>query len=283
MMLTSHASFGNDDLNNVSIVLVGTLRGGNVGSAARAMKNMGLRRLKLISPQCVLGRECRMMAAGALEIVEGAQIFDTLDEGLRDEQLVWGTTSQRDRRLEGPPVTPRRAAAHIRRAARQNRVAVLFGPERAGLDDATLSRCRNLISVPAHAAHPVLNVAQSVMLVAYEIFAAKAPPPSAARGEPLCTDEERQGMFHHLESCLNDIGFFASQNQPHMMKALRRLFGKSDLTRRDVRIVRGILSQVEWAVEQGPQTRGTNDQGTGGEAVGRAAGGAQRSDERESF
>lgn len=237
-----------EELENITVVLVETLQAGNIGSAARAIKNMGLGRLKLVRPAQPINQECRMMAAGALDVVEAAQIFPSLDEALADEQLVVGTTSHRERKPRQPLKSPRRLAPMIRGQAQSHRVALLFGSERGGLDDQTLSRCRYLVSIPASQQHPVLNVAQSVMILAYEIFSAQPEGPAPRQG--LATDRQREQMFRHVEKALTRIGFFAADNQDHLMKSIRNLF-VPDLTRRDIRIVRGMMSQIEWYAREG--------------------------------
>ncbi len=238
----------NRELENISVVLVETLQAGNIGSAARAMKNMGLGRLKLVRPAQPINDECRMMAAGALDIVEAARTYTSLDEALCGEHLVVGTTSHRDRKQRQPLRSPRQIAPLIRRQAQAHRVALLFGPERGGLDDRTLSRCRYLVRIPTSFEHSVLNVAQSVMVLAYEIFS--APIEGSASPQRLATDQQREQMFRHMEKALTRIGFFAADNQEHLMKSIRNLF-VPELTRRDVRIVRGMMSQLEWYAQEG--------------------------------
>ena len=236
------------ELQNISVVLLETIQAGNIGSAARAMKNMGLGRLKLVRPAQPINDECRRMAAGALDVVESAKTYPSLDEALFDEHLVVGTTSHRDRSQRQPLKSPRQLAPLIRRQAQSHRVALLFGPERGGLDDRTLSRCRYLVRIPTGSGHPVLNVAQSVMVLAYEVFTAKTE--GAASPQGLATDSQRERMFEHLEKALTQIGFFAAGNQEHLMKSIRNLL-IPELTQRDVSIVRGIMSQLEWYAEEG--------------------------------
>ncbi|HSR69745.1 MAG TPA: RNA methyltransferase [Acidobacteriota bacterium] len=232
----------------ISVILVETRQSGNIGSAARAMKNMGLTRLKLVAPRQGVTDECLHMAAGAQEIVERALIFETLEEALADEQLLVGTTSHRARVARRPLHTPRDLAPRLLAEARQQRVALLFGPERSGLDQETLARCQFLLTIPTADLHPVLNVAQAVMVTAYELHCAQAA--DLEEDVTLASYEEREAMFQHLSQTLARIGFFQSDNQAHMMKALRRLLGHS-LTPRDIRIVRAICSQMEWFAESG--------------------------------
>lgn len=184
------------------------------------------------------------MAVGAIDIVEAAPVFDTLDEALTGSHIVVGTTSGRERRQRQKVYTARELAPRIRHYALEHRVALVFGPERSGLDDQSLARCGYLVSIPADPAQQVLNLAQSVMVLAYEIFCARPAP--VATPEGLVDASTREEMFAHVERALSRIGFFQSDNRAHMMKSIRRLLGRTDLNRRDVRIIRGIMSQIEW-------------------------------------
>lgn len=232
----------------LTVILVETRQSGNIGAAARAMKNMGLSRLKLVAPRQGITEECLWMAAGAQEIVTAAEVFDSLQEALAGEQLLVGTTSQRGRVAQRPVETPRSLAPSLLAEAARQRVALLFGPERSGLDEETLTRCQRLVSIPTADAHPVLNVAQAVMVMAYELHTAR---PSRLEDEvTLASYEEREAMFQHLGKTLGRIGFFQSDNEQHMMKSLRRLLGHS-LSPRDIRILRGILHQMEWFADSG--------------------------------
>lgn len=238
----------NPDLDNISFVLVETASGGNIGAAARAMKNMGLERLKLVNPQGYMNDECRMFAGRALSVVEASRVYSSLDEALAGENLVIGTTSARGRK-EQHVHTPRQVAPLIREHARSERVGLIFGPERIGLTDAQLARCQYQVSIPASPNYPVLNLAQAVMVLSYEIFNSEAPGPKKV--QKLATDEKRERMFQQMEEVLIEIGFLSSDNPHPIMRSIRRFLGRADLTSRDVRILRGIMSQMEWYLRRG--------------------------------
>jgi TrmH family RNA methyltransferase len=234
---------------NICFILVQTLHSGNIGSAARALKNMGLHRLKLVNPCDPANRECQMMAVGANDVVENAPRYSVLEEAVADEHVVIGTTSNRGRRQKTRIYTPREVAPLICQYAESQRVCLVFGPERRGLSEQQLALCRYLVTIPASPLFPTLNLAQAVMLMAYEIFSLseteRTPPPE------LATEEERSRMFRHMERVLLEIGFLSRSNPGHMMRAIRRILGQADLTERDVRILRGIMSQMEWYVRSG--------------------------------
>jgi tRNA/rRNA methyltransferase len=236
-------------LENISVLLVRPEHAGNIGAAARAMKNMGLRTLKLVQPTDPLGKPSRMMAVTAFDLVERARIFDTVEAAVAEEQIVVGTTSARGRRLRTRIQSLRDLAPRLRAAAESQRVCLVFGPERGGLTEPELARCQYLLTIPSAEALPTLNLAQSVLLVAYEIRNAVAPSQVSAVG--LADQRSLDRMFAHVERTLTSIGFLSRQNPGHIMRAIRRFLSKSELTPRDVRIIRGVMSRMDWYVEQG--------------------------------
>ena len=234
---------------NISVVLVGTRKGGNIGAVARAMKNMGLERLKLVGPREQVTEECRMMAGKAINLVNSADVYSSLDDAVARDHLIIGTTSLRKRERSQRIYTPREIAPLVREQAGSQRVALVFGPERRGLSDNQLARCQYLVSIPSNPEHPVLNLAQAVVVLTYEIFIS-----TQREGEDaleLASDEEREQMFRSMEEVLVKIGFLSSQNPEHIMRSIRRFLGRADLTPRDVKILRGIMSQVQWYEEEG--------------------------------
>jgi tRNA/rRNA methyltransferase len=229
---------------NISVVLVEPLHSGNIGSVARALKNMGLSRLKLVNPCNPKNRECQMMAVNALDVIEKASLYSSLEEAVADQNVVIGTTSSRGGRQKTRIYTPREIAPRIWQYAETQRVCLVFGPERRGLSEEQLALCLYLVTIPASPLFPTLNLAQAVMLMAYELFSL-----SETERNPLpelATEEERARMFQHMEQVLVEIGFLSRSNPGHMMRAIRRILGQADLTDRDVRILRGIMSQMEW-------------------------------------
>lgn len=234
---------------NVAVVLVQTLHGGNIGSAARAMKNMGLSRLKLVNPQARLDTDCLKMAGRASDIVSSAQIHPTFEEAVAEENVLVGTTSARDRRLKQRFYTPRDIAPILWEYARRQRVALLFGPENQGLTDEQLSQCQYLVYIPAHPEYPVLNLAQAVMILAYEMFAVQSI--NLNEHLRLVSHAEREEMFKHMENVLVEIGFLPAGNPARIMRSIRRFLGRADLTERDVQIIRGMMSHMEWYSREG--------------------------------
>lgn len=242
-----------NNLRNISIVLVETRQGGNIGAAARAMKNMGLSNLILVSPIDPLNLECRKMAGNAIHLVEEARQVPTVEDALMDHQMVVGATSGRGRRTGTPAATPRQLAPKLLQWSRRGRVAIVFGREDYGLTDSELALCRHLLSIPAAPESPVLNLAQTVLLICYEIAVAagrdeeRIPEPSLK----VAPFQARDEMYDQMRQVLIQIGFLSSSNPHHIMKSIRRFLERADLEERDVAILRGIFSQVKWFIEEG--------------------------------
>jgi tRNA/rRNA methyltransferase len=243
-----------NSLNHISVVLVEPREGGNIGSTARAMKNMGLQHLKLVNPLESINEQCRRMAGKAIELVCAAPIYSSVDEALTEENVVIGTTSSREREAKQRIHTPREIAALIRKYGESQRVALVFGPERSGLTDTQLARCQYLVSIPSSLDYPVLNLSQAVLVLAYEILT--AGPISSDGNLQVASDEEREQMFSHMQQVLLDIGFLNPDNPSHIMRSIRRFLGRADLTPRDVQILRGIMTQMKWYVSQSPSSAG---------------------------
>ncbi len=237
------------DLDDISILLVTPKNPGNIGAAARAMKNMGLRRLKLVEPCDPLADESVAFAVGAVDLLQEASVFSSFEEAVSEEHLVLGTTSTRGRRVRARVLSVREAAGRLRSLAAGQRACIVFGPERSGLTEEQLARCGQLIRIPTSPDFPTLNLAQAVLLIAYEIYTCTSGHSESEleRADQVCLDQ----MFTHMESTLREIGFLSVSNPGHIMRSIRRFLGRADLTPRDIRIVRGILRQMDWYVRKG--------------------------------
>ncbi len=232
-------------LDRIHVVLVRPRNAGNVGATARAMKNMGLRRLVLVAPRRNDGVRAREMAVHAVDVLRDARRVGTLKEAVADCGLVVGTTSRQTRRSEGE-CSPRVAAATIVTAAAMNDVAVVFGPENHGLSAAELALCHRVLSIPASDAYASLNLSQAVLVVAYEMFlAVGGHTPRATR--PLAAAGRIELMYQKLEESLAAIGFLQRDNTEHMMRTMRNILGRAALDEREVRVCLGLARQILWA------------------------------------
>jgi tRNA/rRNA methyltransferase len=247
----------NNPLDNIAIVLIRPQFAGNMGAVSRAMKNMGLSRLLLVSPvQDHLSEEARMMATSARDILDKAEIYSTPEKALRGFRWIAGTSARKGRN-RGPFITPREICPEIIAHAGTIPVAILFGPEDKGLTNEELAPCHALINLPTHSGFRSLNLAQAVMLVCYELYLASlSHSPGESLLPQLAEFQKIEGMYAHLEELLRRIGFLDPQNPKRIMHTLRRIFGRANLSDRDVAILRGIFRQLEWfATHRDPQDR----------------------------
>jgi tRNA/rRNA methyltransferase len=231
-------------LENVVVILAGTKHPGNVGSAARAMFNMGMSRLILAAPQCTINEESIRMAKGGKSILDGAKICRTLKSSLRGIRLLVGTTGKSGG-YRAQAYSPRSLAPKILNHAAKYKVGILFGPEDTGLIDNDLQLCQLLIRIPTRSNANSINLAQAVMIVCYEMrLGSLAHEP--ARLPRLASLEQIEAMYAHLERALLDIGFLKPQNARHMMFTLRRLLGRAGMEPNEVGTLRGIARQIGW-------------------------------------
>jgi len=245
-------------LQNIAIVLVRPRFAGNVGSVSRAMKNMGLSRLILVSPgQDPWSAEAKMMATSAKDILEKAEIFSRQEDALAGFRWIAGTSARKGRN-RGPFISPREICPEIIGYARSIPVAILFGPEDRGLTNEELAPCQAFISMPTHPQLPSLNLAQAVMIVCYELHMAALAYPEGRASAPgpfpkMAEFQKIEGTYAHLEDLLLRIGFLDPKNPKRIMHTLRRIFGRANLGDRDVAILRGIFRQLEWYATQRDQ------------------------------
>lgn len=242
--------------DRIRIVLVGTQHPGNIGSAARAMRTMGLRRLALVAPERFPHPEAAALAAGAGDVLAAAACFDTLVEAVADCRLVLGCTA-RSRRIALDELSPRDAAARaVAGASGGGEVALVFGRERTGLDNAELQLCHAAVHIPADPDYGSLNLAAAVQVLAYELrlglLAPAAPilvPASAtvpaADGDVPASHAELEGFFAQLADTLDAIDFHKGRTPDSAMRKLRRIFLRAGLDDRDVRLLRGVLADAQ--------------------------------------
>ena len=231
-------------LDNIVIILVGTKYPGNLGSVARAMNNMGLEQLRLVKPQCGINEESCRMARGGSAILKNAKEYRSLKGALRGIRMVLGTTGKTGGNRDQAHA-PRTLAPRILAHANQQKIGIVFGPEDTGLVDDDLLLCHLLVRIPTHPHARSINIAQAVMIVAYELFIAQLPH-EPARVPKLASVEQIEAMFTQLEAALLQIGFLHPQNARRMMFALRRILGRAGLEGADVGIFRGIARQISW-------------------------------------
>ncbi|WED27235.1 tRNA (cytosine(32)/uridine(32)-2'-O)-methyltransferase TrmJ [Vibrio sp. DW001] len=234
-------------LDNVKVILIGTSHPGNIGSAARAMKVMGLSQLVLVKPECEVDAQTRALAAGAADIAQNAVIVDSLEEAVADCGLVVGS-SARSRTLEWPMLEPRECGEKFAIEGENHPVALIFGRERTGLTNEELQACHYHVCIPANPEYSSLNLAMAVQTLSYEVRVAhlnRLQSDYPTREEEYPRHKELEMFYEHLEKVITSTQFIA-QDKPNMvMTKLRRLFNRARPESQEINILRGILTSVE--------------------------------------
>ncbi len=241
--------------DNIRVVLVHTSHPGNIGGVARAMKNMGLRRLYLVAPRDYPNEQAVWRAASAGDVLESAIVVPTLNDAISDCQFVVGT-SARERRIPWPLMDARQCAQRMAVASGQEQVAVLFGREDRGLTNEELKVCNLHLNIPTDEAYSSLNLAMAVQIVAYELrmlqIATDLPGSAPDQwDEPFASQENMERFYTHLEETLVDIEFLDPAAPRQLMSRLRRLYSRVRLDEMELNILRGVLTETQKWVQRG--------------------------------
>jgi tRNA/rRNA methyltransferase len=228
------------------VILVRPQLGENIGMAARAMLNCGLSTLRLVAPRDGWPNDrAQRAASGADVVLENVEVFDTVPAAVADLERVVATTA-RNRELTQRILTPRQAAAEVRGWIGQGRrVGILFGPERTGLENDDMVHADTALSIPLNPQFSSLNIAQAVLLVAYEWAAAKDETPAERMSDHAArpaSKEELQNLFDHLERALDQSGFLRNKDmRPSMVLNLRALLQRAEMTEQEARTFHGVI------------------------------------------
>jgi tRNA/rRNA methyltransferase len=241
------------NLNNVAIVLVEPQGPLNIGSVCRAMMNFGFSDLRLVNPVADhLSDDARRMAVRAVPLLEQARLFADLETALADCRLALGTTRRFGKYRENF-LHPDEAGSFLLPWSAEGRVAWVFGREDKGLETAELDLCQRFVTIPTDAACPSMNLAQSVAVCLYEtartLGRAVGKEAGRKRTSSIATLE---GMYGHMRRTLTEMGFLDPQNPDHILRSFRRIFGRAGLNDREVRILRGLWSRIDWLNGQRP-------------------------------
>jgi tRNA/rRNA methyltransferase len=232
--------------SHISIVLVEPQSPGNIGMACRAMKNMGLTQLRIVNGCDRFHPEALKFAVAARDLLESATLFPDLASALAGCTLTVGTT-RRHGKYRPEILPPNEVAIRLRgQAAPDCLAAIVFGREDNGLTTEELSLCRWHATIPTSVEYGSLNLAQSVLLFCYELQRA-ADLPVDDRMQEMADSQEMESLFAHLHACMKKIGFLNEQNPDHIMRSLRRIFFRANLDSREVTVLRGMLTQIDWA------------------------------------
>jgi tRNA (cytidine32/uridine32-2'-O)-methyltransferase len=235
---------------NIKIVLVNTAHPGNIGGAARAMKNMGLAELCLVDPREYPAPRAVWRSAGARDILNNATVVDTVDEAIADCSLVVGT-SARERRIPWPLVNPRECGERVWREADEHKVALLFGREDRGLTNDELHKCHYHVHIPSNPEYSSLNLATAVQVLAYEVRMASLAnkdgdlPELSQWDQPISNSKDLENFHAHLADTMAELDFYDPENPKQLLTRLRRLFNRVRMDEMEVSILRGLLSAVQ--------------------------------------
>ena len=234
-------------LSEVRIVLIQTTHPGNIGAAARAMKNMGLEDLVLVAPRDFPSAEATARASGADDLLKRASVVDRLEDALSDRELIVGASARR-RSIPWPELEPREAAGRILETG--FKTAILFGREQTGLTNEELECCHYLLHIPSNPEYSSLNVAQALQVVAYELFLQSRQPHSeavihASEERPACAND--MASYHdHLERVLRTVGFLhPTKHEESIQRRLRRIYNRAAPSVEELHLLRGILTRIE--------------------------------------
>lgn len=230
--------------DNIRFVLAETTHPGNIGSTARAMKNMALERLYLVNPRVFPHSDATVRASNAQDVLAKATVCTSIADAVADCSLVLGS-SNRNRKVPLPVYSPRQCAELVHQnVAEGQQVAVLFGRERVGLLNEELDLCHGMIQIPTNPDYSSLNLASAAQLIAYEIFCGAAAQEATDQTTDFASAQDLERLHEHLEKVLIDIEFLDPTQPKHLMRRMRRMIAKIRPDMTELNILRGILSAV---------------------------------------
>lgn len=232
-------------LNNIRIVLLNTSHPGNIGASARAMKTMGLSELYLVKPDLFPHAKANEMASSATDVLENAIVVNELNEALTDCGLIIGA-SARSRTIPWPMIPIRELGNKVAVEAKNNKVAILFGPEQSGLTNEALHCCHFHVQIPSNPDYSSLNLAAAVQVIAYELRISSLNNSAVDEWDyRFATGQEMESFYKHLEDIMIKTKFLKPEVPRQLMTRLRRLFSRTRLDELEVKMLRGILGAVE--------------------------------------
>ena len=239
---------GNDNLlNSVKVVLVGTTHPGNIGAAARAIKNMGIFNLALVKPKEFPSDIAIYRSKAAKDILENAEIYESLEDAIAGCKLIVGT-SARARSVPWPVFNPRDAAEEMSKISKQGNVAIVFGREDRGLTNDELGLCNFHVHIPSDPKYSSLNLSQAVQILAYEIRLAyyRDEVISEVKWDvDLANNEQTERLIDHMEELMQDVEFYDVENPRKLLLRVRRFFKRSKIDVMEANIFRGLFSAIQ--------------------------------------
>lgn len=233
-------------LNSVKIVLVGTTHPGNIGAAARAMKNMGFRHLSLVKPKEFPSDVATYRSKAAKDILENALIFNNLEEAVVDCELVIGT-SARDRKVPWPILSPKESAEEVSKSLKIHKIAIVFGREDRGLTNEELGLCNYHVHIPTDPEYSSLNLSQAVQILVYEIRMAVLSDDENQDywDVELANNNQTEMLIQHMDELMQEVDFYDVDNPRKLLLRVRRFFKRSRIDVMETNIFRGLFATIQ--------------------------------------
>lgn len=242
-------------LDNIRVVMIHTSHPGNIGSAARAMKTMGLSDLCLVRPKSFPDEQATALASNATDVLDKATVVDTLEEAIAECHLVIGASARRKRSLTWEQLDSRACGELIAKQSISGKAALVFGRERTGLTNEELAMCQYLVHIPANPDYSSLNIASAVQILSYECRMGmdktisrqdqRAQLMDQSRADNVVSSDAMLGYYDQLQALMIQSGFLDPEEPRYLMQRLRRLYGRVRLRRSELNILRGMLASFE--------------------------------------
>ena len=246
MFMDSKKINSNELLNSIKVVLVGTTHPGNIGATARAMKNMGIVNMALVEPKEFPSDIATYRSKAAKDVLENAEVFDTLKVAISDCELVIGT-SARERKVPWPILNPKDASQEVSRGSLNNKVAVVFGREDRGLTNEELGLCNIHVHIPADPEYSSLNLSQAVQIMVYEIRSAilENEGNEGNWDVEFADNDQTERLISHMDELMQEVDFYEIDNPRKLLLRVRRFFKRSRLDVMEVNIFRGLFAAIQ--------------------------------------
>jgi tRNA (cytidine32/uridine32-2'-O)-methyltransferase len=246
MFMDSKKINSNELLNSIKVVLVGTTHPGNIGATARAMKNMGIVNMALVEPKEFPSDIATYRSKAAKDVLENAEVFDTLKMAISDCELVIGT-SARERKVPWPILNPKDASQEVSRGSLNNKVAVVFGREDRGLTNEELGLCNIHVHIPTDPEYSSLNLSQAVQIMVYEIRSAilEDEGNDGNWDVEFADNDQTERLISHMDELMQEVDFYEIDNPRKLLLRVRRFFKRSRLDVMEVNIFRGLFAAIQ--------------------------------------
>jgi tRNA (cytidine32/uridine32-2'-O)-methyltransferase len=233
-------------LNSIKVVLVGTTHPGNIGATARAMKNMGIVNLALVAPKEFPSDVATYRSKAAKDVLENAEVFDTLKMAVSNCELVIGT-SARERKVPWPILNPKDASQEVSRGVLNNKVAIVFGREDRGLTNDELGLCNLHVHIPTDPAYSSLNLSQAVQIMVYEMRSSILENQENEEywDVEFADNDQTERLINHMDELMQEVDFYEIDNPRKLLLRVRRFFKRSRIDVMEVNIFRGLFAAIQ--------------------------------------